>query len=111
MATHNLQGNLGQIATHAFRMLDYPNRNTTNRGGDGDEDQRTLAGTGDAGEDRQPALRDLDTHVPQVVLPGALHPDDIVTVGGLHHDFPVLTDAIDRGCGQALGWLNRMRLP
>ena len=53
-------------------------------GGDGGEDQRALAGTRDAGEHGQPALRDLDAHVLEVVLPGAVHPDEIVAVSNAH---------------------------
>src|SRR5207253_4424592 len=51
---------------------------------DGGEDQRALAGSGNTGEHRQPALGDLDAEVLQVVLPGALHPDQVVTVSGPH---------------------------
>ena len=64
----------------AVGLVDEPLR----LGGDGGEDQRALAGTRDAGEDGQPALRDLDAHVLQVVLPGAVHPDQIVAVGRTH---------------------------
>ena len=45
------------------------------------EHQRALARAGDPGERRQPALRELDADVLEVVLPGALHPDQVVAVG------------------------------
>src|SRR4030095_9810263 len=49
--------------------------------GDGVEHQRALARAGDAGEHRQPSLRDLDADVLEVVHPRALHPDQLVAVG------------------------------
>src|SRR4029077_7111924 len=48
--------------------------------GDRAEHERTLARAGDAGEDGQPSLRELDAHVLEVVHPGALHPDQVVAV-------------------------------
>ncbi|MNI79617.1 hypothetical protein D3C73_1360880 [compost metagenome] len=48
---------------------------------DGGEDQRTLPGTGNTREDRQSALRDLNTDVLQVVFACALNPDQIVGIG------------------------------
>ncbi len=50
---------------------------------DGAEHQRALARAGHAGEDRQPALREVDAHVPEVVDPGAVHADQVVVVGGV----------------------------
>ena len=49
--------------------------------GDRAEHQRALARAGDAGEHRQPALRDLDADVLEVVHPRALHADQVVAVG------------------------------
>ena len=49
-------------------------------GGDRVEDQRALARAGDAGEHRQPALRDRDADVLEVVHARALHADQIVAV-------------------------------
>ena len=48
--------------------------------GDGAEHQRALARAGDAGEHRQPALRDLDAEVLEVVHARALHADQVVAV-------------------------------
>ena len=65
-------------------LVDQPLR----LGGDGAEDQGGLARPGDAGEDGQPPLRDLQRDAAQVVLPGSHHPDDVVAVGngeGLIH--------------------------
>ena len=50
---------------------------------DGAENERTLPGPRDAGEDGESPLRDLDADVFEVVLSGALHPDQIVGVGGM----------------------------
>ena len=47
---------------------------------DGAEDQRRLARTRDTGEDGQPPLGDLDADVLEVVDPGALDADLVVTV-------------------------------
>ena len=58
-------------------LVDHPLR----LGGDGVEDQRTLARAGDPGEHREPPLGDLDVHVLEVVDPRALHPDHVVAVG------------------------------
>jgi hypothetical protein len=49
--------------------------------GDRAEHQRALARAGDAGEHRQPALRDLDADVLEVVLARAVHADQTVAVG------------------------------
>ena len=51
--------------------------------GDRAEHQRALARAGDAGEHRQPALRDLDADVLEVVHARAVHADQIVAVGGV----------------------------
>src|SRR5690606_25937283 len=49
-------------------------------GGDGAEDQRALTGSGDTGEHGQPAFRDVDVDVPEVVLPRPPDADHVVTV-------------------------------
>jgi hypothetical protein len=49
--------------------------------GDRAEHQRALARAGDAGEHRQPALRDLDADVLEVVHARAVHSDQVVAVG------------------------------
>ena len=51
--------------------------------GDRAEHQRALARAGDAGEHRQPALRDLDADVLEVVHARAVHADQVVAVGGV----------------------------
>ncbi len=51
--------------------------------GDRAEHERALARAGDAGEDRQPALRDLDADVLEVVHPRAVHADQVVAVGSV----------------------------
>src|SRR6185312_16420663 len=51
--------------------------------GDRAEDERTLAGTGDAGEDRQPTFRQLEVDVFEIVLACTLNPDEVVAVGGV----------------------------
>ena len=45
------------------------------------EHQRALARSGDAGEHRQPALRELHADVAEVVHPRAVHADQVVAVG------------------------------
>ena len=52
--------------------------------GDRAEHQRALARAGDAGEHRQPALRDLDADVLEVVHARAVHADQIVAVAQVH---------------------------
>ena len=47
------------------------------------EDERALARAGNAREHREPALRELDAHVLQVVLAGAAHKDAVVGIGGV----------------------------
>ncbi len=61
----------------AVGLVDHPLR----LGRDRAEHQRALARAGDTGEHRQPALRDLDAHVLEVVHPGAVHADQVVLVG------------------------------
>ena len=61
----------------AVGLVDHPLRLR----GDRAEHQRALARAGDAGEHRQPALRDLDADVLEVVHPRALHADQVVAVG------------------------------
>src|SRR6185312_12843529 len=51
--------------------------------GDRVEHQRTLARARDAGEHSQPALRDLDTDVLEVVLARAVYTDQIMAVGSV----------------------------
>ncbi len=63
----------------AVGFIDHPPRLC----GDGGEDQRTLARAGDAGEDRQPALRDLDVDILEVVFARTLHPEQIMGVGNM----------------------------
>ena len=72
---------VGHEALHegAVGLVDHPLR----LGGDRAEDQRALAGAGDAGEHGQPPLGDLDADVLEVVHPGAVHPDQVVAVGGV----------------------------
>ena len=65
--------------------------------GDRVEHQRALARSGNAGEHRQPALRDLDTDVLQVVLARAVHADQIVAVDTVQR-------RLDSACS-VLGWL------
>ena len=62
----------------AVGLVDQPLR----LGGDRAEHQRALARAGDAGEHRQPALRDLDADVLEVVHARAVHADQVVAVGG-----------------------------
>src|SRR5437899_11541764 len=63
----------------AVSLVDQPLRLR----GDRAEHQRALARAGDAGEHRQPALRDLDADVLEVVLARAVHADQIVAVGNV----------------------------
>ncbi len=63
----------------AVSLVDHPLRLR----GDRVEHQRALARAGDAGEHRQPALRDLDADVLEVVHARAPHADQVVAVGGL----------------------------
>ena len=56
--------------------------------GDRAEHQRALARAGDAGEHRQPALRDLDADVLEVVHARAVHADQIVAVGSVRRRRP-----------------------
>ena len=63
----------------AVGLVDHPLRLR----GDRAEDQRALARAGDAGEHRQPALRDLDADVLEVVHACALHADQVVAVGSV----------------------------
>ena len=51
-------------------------------GGDGAEDQRRLARSGDAGEHGEPALGDVERDVLEIVLPRAADLDHVVAVGG-----------------------------
>ena len=62
------QGRHEALHEGAVGLVDQPLR----LGGDGVEHQRALARAGDAGEHRQPALRDLDADVLEVVLPCAV---------------------------------------
>ena len=63
----------------AVGLVDHPLRLR----GDRAEHQRALARAGDAGEHRQPALRDLDADVLEVVHARALHADQVVAVGNV----------------------------
>ena len=64
----------------AVGLVDQPLRLRRDRA----EHQRALARAGDAGEHRQPALRDLDADVLEVVHARAVHADQVVAVGGTH---------------------------
>ena len=59
-------------------LVDQPSRLR----GDRAEHERALARARDAGEHGQPALRDLDADVLEVVDPRALHADQLVAVAG-----------------------------
>ena len=61
----------------AVGLVDHPLR----LGGDRAEHERALAGSGDAGEHRQPPLGDLEADVLEVVHARALHADQVVAVG------------------------------
>ncbi len=61
----------------AVGLVDHPLRLR----GDRVEHQRALARAGDAGEHRQPALRELDADVLEVVHARAVHADQVVAVG------------------------------
>jgi hypothetical protein len=50
-------------------------------GGDGVDDQGALSRSGDAGEDGELALRDVEGEIPQIVLAGSLDADAVVRVG------------------------------
>jgi hypothetical protein len=65
----------------AVGLVDQPLR----LGGDRVENQRALARAGDAGEHRQPALRDLDADVLEVVLARAVHADQVMAVSNVPH--------------------------
>ena len=64
----------------AVSLVDQPLRLR----GDRAERQRALARAGDAGEHRQPALRDLDADVFEVVHARTVHADQIVPAGRVH---------------------------
>ena len=90
----------------AVGLVDHPLR----LGGDRAEHQRALARAGDAGEHRQPALRDLDADVLEVVHARALHADQVVAVGdvrrgacparGRAHRVSICRAGCDRGTRQ-----------
>ena len=63
----------------AVGLVDEPLRLRSDRA----EDQRALARARDAGEHGQPAFRDLDAHVLEVVDARAVHSDQAVAVGDL----------------------------
>ena len=71
------QGRHEALHERAVGLVDHPLR----LGGDRAEHQRALARAGDPGEHRQPALRDLDADVLEVVLARAVHADQVVAVG------------------------------
>src|SRR5205085_10707440 len=109
----------GHEALHegAVRLVDHALR----LGGDGVEHQRALAGAGDSGEDREPALRDLDADVLEVVLARPVHPDQVVAVsgvpvalGGLAHGdvlpFSTASNTTSARTPQRSSW-TRIRLP
>ena len=83
----------------AVGLVDQPLR----LGGDRAEDQRALARAGDAGERRQPPLRDLDADVLEVVHARAVHADQVVAVGGVRRgraSFFLLTGSTRRAAGR-----------
>ena len=70
----------------AVGLVDQPLRLS----GDRPEHQRALARAGDAGEHRQPALRNLDADVVEVVHARAMHADQVVAVGSVRRRRPRL---------------------
>ena len=72
----------GHEALHegAVGLVDQPLRLR----GDRAEDQRALARAGDAGEHREPPLRELDADVLEVVHARPVHADQVVAVGSDH---------------------------
>ena len=88
----------------AVGLVDQPLR----LGGDRAEHQRALARARDAGEHRQPALRDLDADVLEVVHARALHADQVVAVSGGHGHRVALGPALI-GPGSARGRCRRGR--
>jgi hypothetical protein len=73
----------------AVGLVDEPLR----LGRDRAEHERALARPGHPGEHRQPALGDLDAHVLEVVFPGTMDTDQVVTVSDMHG--ATLTDPYD----------------
>ena len=71
------QGGHEPLQESAVGLVDHALR----FGSDGAEHQRTLARTRNAGEHREPALRDLHADVFEIVHPSALHADQVVGVG------------------------------
>ena len=67
----------------AVRLVDQPLR----LGGDRAEHERALARARHAREHREPSLRDLEADVLEVVHPGAVHPDQVMAVGGVQGRF------------------------
>src|SRR5690606_27679228 len=63
----------------AVGLIDHPLR----FGGDRAEDQGTLARPRHPGEDRQPALRQVDADIFQVVLPRPVNADQVVGVSSV----------------------------
>ena len=62
----------------AVGLVDQPLRLRRDRA----EDERTLTRAGDAGEHRQPPLRNLDADILEVVHARAVYADQRVAVGG-----------------------------
>ena len=79
-------GQRGHEALHegAVGLVDQPLRLR----GDRAEHQRALARAGDAREHRQPALRELEAEVLEVVHARAVHADQVVGVGGVRRGRP-----------------------
>ena len=71
------QGRHEALDEGAVGLVDQPLR----LGGDRAEHERALARARDPGEDRQPALRELDADVLEVVDARAVHADQVVAVG------------------------------
>ena len=78
-AVHIGPGEVGHEPLHkgAVGLVDHPLR----LGRDGGKHEGTLARAGHTGEHREPPLGDLDADVLEVVLPGALHADQVMAVG------------------------------
>ncbi len=104
------QGRHEPLHEGAVGLVDEPLRLRGDRG----EDQRALAGAGDAGEHGEPALGQLDGDVLQVVLPRPGDPDQVVAVGRrLRHVRPrgtVHGISIRRGSRRVCGLAHRASL-
>ena len=101
-----VEGGHQALQERAVRLVDHP----LGLGGDRREHQRALARAGDAGEDREPALGQLDAHVAQVVLARAVDADQVVAVGrGLRRGASVLVAVLIGGSVPAGGCVTSPR--